>query len=191
MSRQVKTILFDCDGVLADFVTGLCQGLRAKGHETTPEDFKHWELSASLCAQRASHVPEIVGMPGFCRNLPLHDEAALVAIARRLGARTLCLTSPWNSDTWITERIAWLTPHFDRTDIIFCPSKHKARVEGDILVEDHPGNCVAWLDEDLDRVAILIDRPWNRPSSNEYSPHPRMVRAFSLSHATTLLEQFL
>lgn len=155
---KTPTVLCDVDGVLADFVGGVCTWLKAHGLMMCPADFRgpiRNHLPGELCERLAQHV-------GFASSLEWYQDA--IAFAAELKATTDCVvvTAPWTGATWAAERTAWLDRVFEPHDIIFAHGKQKHRVRGDILIEDTLATCIDWKMAHPEGKALLMDRPWNR-----------------------------
>lgn len=183
-------VLTDCDGVLADFVGGLCRDLTTRGFPRTEKDITSWELRHSLPEEEQRASMQIMAVPGFCHGLAWYEGAR--DFLRKLAAETELhvLTAPFEgSETWMAERKAWLASDVPRDQVHFISGKWKHLVQGDVLIEDHPGNAVAWLDANPLGVAILIDRPWNSPKAAEWSMHPRMYRVDSFDEALRIVRE--
>lgn len=184
-------IAFDCDGPLAEFAKGFCEGLTARGFPRHESTIQHWDLSASLGREEAAIADEVIGAPGFCYDLEWVPGAkSVVRALRALGADAVCVTSPYHSRTWIEERRAWLSELFTSDDVLFVKSARKYLIAADLLIEDHPGIAAAWLDAHPKGHAILVDRPWNQPTSLEYWPHTRMFRAHDMGEVLALAREF-
>jgi 5'(3')-deoxyribonucleotidase len=184
----VTRVLLDVDGPLADFAGGLVGALRRRGFRGSPADIRHWCLRTSLSDEAHAEVDTILSTPGFVRSLSWMPGARwFVRELRRLGCDVACVTSPWPSRSWIPERLEWLSPLFSLDDVLFVRSARKPMIRGDVLVEDHPGTAAAWLEAHPEGTAILVDRPWNQPTSKEYVEHPRMRRARTVVYAAALI----
>ena len=183
-------ILTDCDGVLADFVGGLCVELAARGFRKTPEDVKHWELAESFNEDELRASLEIMGSPGFCHSLEWYDGAREFAAGLAKIGQVHAVTAPFrNGPSWMHERLGWLSPHVASDRVHFVSGKYKHLVRGDALIEDHPANAVEWLEAHPEGIAILIDRPWNSPAAKEFWPHSRMFRVRSFGEALQALKE--
>ncbi len=174
----MKTVLVDVDGVLADFVGGVCARVNETipkiVHQFKPTDFKEWDIGKLL----PSYWKGIVSKPGFCYNLePYPDAKEGMKALLDSGAKIVVVTSPWHSETWISERIEWLALHMkiSRQDVIFAEGKHKALIKGDFLIEDSLENAQAW-NRNQSGYAHLVNRPWNQDTT-------LLERVDSFSHA--------
>lgn len=180
-------VLLDCDGVLADFVEGLCSELASRGFQRRPEEILHWDLSLSLELEELRAAHDIMSTPGFCHSLSWYRGAR--EFVSRLPAEVHVLTAPFrNGATWMHERMSWLAGSVAADRVHFVAGKYKHLVRGNVLVEDHPQNAVEWLDAHPSGVAVLIDRPWNRPGAAEWTLHRRMYRAESFERALEIVE---
>lgn len=184
-------VLLDCDGVLADLVGRLCEELALRGFKKTPEDVKHVQLALSYSAEemRASH--EIMSAPGFCHGLAWYEGAReFVRDLTKHNFETHVVTAPFKtSPTWMNERLAWLAPEVPSERVHFVAGKYKHLFRGDVLVEDHPTTAHDWLEANPKCIALLIDRPWNRPGAEEWRPHRHMYRVKSFAEAEQVIRE--
>lgn len=180
-------VLTDVDGVLADFCGGLCAELQSRGFGRSPEEIKHWDLSLSLTAAELRATHDIMSSPGFCHGLAWYEGAR--EFLGGLPGQVHAVTAPFrNGPTWMHERMTWLSSTIPADRVHFVSGKFKHLVRGDVLIEDHPENAAAWLQAHPHGVAILVDRPWNRPGSAEWTLHQRMYRAESFERALQIVE---
>lgn len=177
-------ILIDVDGVLADFVGGLCRELNAMGYRRRPEDFRHWCLNRTLPPGELGDADGVAKTWRFCLNLEWYEGAIAFVKALQSAGEVTAVTAPYAGSTyWMHERADWLTPVISPRDVVFTYGERKRDIRGDVLIEDHPGNASAWLNANPEGFAILIDRPWNQESAQEFQHHERMVRARSYKEA--------
>lgn len=178
----MKTILVDCDGVLADLVGGLC---KTSVPHLTPDSFNKYSFRDSLSATDHNKIVYHMFSDGFARNLEWYPGAqTFVRRLRELG-KVLCITAATNSNTWHSDRLAWLNDTIHANDVLFVPSDHKHTVSGDFLIEDNAENCLAWVTSNPIGRAILVDRPWNR---DVRKPHTRVFRAQNLGDVLRLMK---
>lgn len=153
---QLPTILVDVDGVLADFVGGV---LREIGISSRYESIHDLDLSKCLSKLQYECMQEMCHLPGFCTSLEWYPSAKnFVGLLNKIGY-CYALTTPWECSTWCAERVDWLNPYIKKEKVIFAHAKHLVR--GDILIEDNPYNVMAWKNLNPDKLAILLNRPWN------------------------------
>lgn len=170
MARQV---FIDQDGVLADFIGGICQ---AHGKDD-PYQHPHskgvwdvWELF-DMSVEEFWRPCEF----GFWRGLPktpeadqIHTMACIAAYAnaslKNCHVQARVITSPSQNDGCITGKLEWLDNHFPHLshEVIFERDKWKyAKVSpGSLLIDDNAANCDKW--EAAGGVAVLVPRLWNR-----------------------------
>lgn len=183
-------VLTDCDGVIADFVGGLCRELALRGFVRTPEQIRHWDLRESLPPEEARAAHEIMAAPGFCHALEWYEGAREFLRAAHELAEVHAVTAPYRaSPSWMHERLTWLSAAVVPERVHFVSGKHKHLVRGDVLIEDHPQTAYAWADAHPRGLAILIDRPWNSPQAKEFWPHSRMVRVRSFEEALETVKE--
>lgn len=155
-------ILFDVDGVLADFV-GRTIELVNRRFRT---NYKWNDIDCDIrkyMKEWDDGCEQYICSPGFAANLDVHEGAKeLIENLRRKNYKVMFVTSPYkDSPTWGYDRQAWLTKHFsaDRDDVVICHNKRY--VQGSILIDDLPRNCEEWSSMQ-DKTSILLDRPWNK-----------------------------
>ena len=158
-------ILCDVDGVLANFVGGVVEFLKSRGHTKEESDFTEFDMSQAMTLDQLAVFSYLGTQSGFCTSIPWYPQAALfLKILLELG-KVYALTAPWKAPTWESERRAWLSHVLPSDRMISCPPSAKHLIRGDVLIEDHPGTAAKWSRENRGGEAILIDRPWNREGS--------------------------
>lgn len=164
-----QVILLDVDGVLADFVGGLCRALAPHGHDVLPEDVRAWDLTQALPAPAARCVPKILSNPGFASGLAwYHGAREFLAECRD----PWIVTAPYTkSATWVSERLAWLVPAVSPHRVIFADGRAKPRVHGDVLIEDNAETAHAWAARHPEGLALVLARPWNADMQGALNVH--------------------
>jgi 5'(3')-deoxyribonucleotidase len=186
----VKVILCDVDGVLADFVGGLCIELSRRGFAKCANDIKHWDLKESLSPEETRAAYEVMSVPGFCHGLAWYEGARDFFAELVREGDVLAVTAPFDgSETWERERKAWMAPAIERKRVLAISGDFKHHVRGDVLIEDHPKTAHDWLEANPDGIALLIDRPWNGPGAKEWHMHARMYRVKSYDDALTTIRE--
>ena len=70
------------------------------------------------------------------------------------------------------EKVQWCERHLQpRFPIQITITEDKGLVDGAVLVDDHPGYVLRWLEFRPDGCVIPPDQPWNRDFQ-----HPRVLR---------------
>ncbi len=183
-------ILTDVDGVLADFVGGICLELAARGHDKSPGDVEHWDLAESFTPEELRASLEIMGQPGFCHSLEWYEGARKFVLELTGIGEVHAVTAPFrNGACWMHERMGWLSGAIANDRVHFVSGKYKHLVRGDVLIEDHPKNAHDWLESNPKGIAVLVDRPWNSPAAKEFWPHSRMFRVRSFDEALQVLKE--
>lgn len=156
-------ILVDVDGVLADYIAGVCKHLQAAGHTyITPDTFNSWDLNSALTQEQISVMDRGTHSAGFCRALKWYRGAARFLVQlKRLGT-VHALTAPLHtSPHWLDERVEWLAPFIPAEDIIFSRTQDKHLHTGSLLIEDRAETLNAWCASHTQGKGILLHRPWN------------------------------
>jgi 5'(3')-deoxyribonucleotidase len=158
--ENMKPLLMDCDGVVADFVGATIKIANQNGFELTNNDVKHdtrrypyWDVCG---------LEQIVKGPGFCESIPvIEGSQEFVERVRSAGINVVFVTSPMKeSKHWHWERQQWLEKHFGvkRTNLIYATEKRF--VNGFAFLDDHVGNVLDWQDYNNSH-AVLVKQPWN------------------------------
>ena len=164
------TLLLDCDGVLADFVSAYLKIVEFQlGRSHTPAEVTRWDINASLgiTGVDSSNVKRAIGnAPRLARNLAVYD-GAKYGVSELLDLTDLYIvTSPWNSNpTWTHDREAWLFENFGirSNRVIHTSAKHMVR--GDILVDDKTETLVEWRDAHPTGIPVMWSTPHNQGES--------------------------
>jgi hypothetical protein len=179
----MRKILVDVDGVLANFVGAVCQGLQAWSGPSRrpsvvplryrPELFREYDMRKALTEREQEEMHRMCSSPGFCSGLEWYEGAKDWLAELRLLGHVTALTAPYgNSPHWTEERREWLRGHVDA--VTFCHKERKADEPGDILIEDRLETCVEWSKRQGKR-SIVVDRPWNQERGG-----PLVARAYGL-----------
>lgn len=158
-------IALDLDGVLLDFVGGICDALRAEyDSDIEPADIDTWDLH--------QHLDPIIGKSWWSwmreRNLwpsfPAIDGA--IGAVDQLNRDGHYLEIVTAKPEWATSEVwKWLgknQPKVHQVTIVDVTgeSKHVAS-SADLLVDDKIENCTNWCASSVDRNAIVFGQPYN------------------------------
>ncbi len=156
-------ILFDMDGVLADFVGG---ALRVHGKYIHPGEvgYNFWTQVGFDGDAGAKAFWALLANPGFWANLdPLPDGMELFERVRGLVSKDrigllssgFCPGSPDGKAEWVRKHL----PGFERR-LYTGADKHLLAAPHIILIEDYEANVEAW--QAAGGKAVLVPRSWNR-----------------------------
>lgn len=171
----LKRLLTDVDEVLCDFQSPAFDVMeKVTGRRYRPEDFDVWDMFTVLTPEEKTACFEVFEKPGFCSGLKPFP-AALEAIPEiRKRRHVFAVTSPQHSRHWVFERTEWLCDlfGFERREIIFTSTKHV--VNGDDMLDDHPGHVSDWAHEHPNGNAML----WHIPNTRNLGQDERRVRSW-------------
>lgn len=207
MNPEEKVIHLDVDGVLGDFNGSILDAVEEfTGYRIADREIAVYQTERSpifekvaldcgmdydeLRARIRARCNEI----GFCSAIkPFAQAQEAVAELRTMGWSVEALTAPLGSNpTWIPERFAWLKRHFaiDRNEVH--PVSKKARIVGDIFVDDKSSNVADWARAmerfNPTRRALLWDAPYNRDA--RFPDEWRVVRATSWRDVIAVAKDF-
>lgn len=160
------TVLLDCDGVLANFTLANLDFLRTIGIDRREDEVTTWNIEDALGLEphQRARMKGRWSEPGFASALPVYDGAVEAVRILNHHADVIVVTSPMSSSrTWHGDRERWLREHFgiESRDVIHAAGERKARVHGDLLVEDKVETLVAWCNAHPHGYGILWHRPYN------------------------------
>lgn len=153
------TILLDMDGVLADFVGGIC---RLRGEEVRWPD--HNRLPEFFGYGSSTEMWSYIDTEGdtFWRQLEILPWARqLVDVCQQHGRVMIC-TSPSANPACAAGKMQWLQNFFsDRffREFVITPRKWVCAGPRTVLIDDHPRHCQEF--QQAGGHAFLWPMPWN------------------------------
>ncbi len=163
--KKLQTILFDQDGVLADYTKALLRAV-AREFPQLPmpriEDVTSWNTEDHFPPEYRKRIEALALRPGFFLNLePLPGAIEALGHLLALGYDVRICTAPKKIfDNCVAEKFAWVKKHLGQEFVErIVLTRDKTLVRGDILVDDKPeitGVCVpSWKH-------VLYDQPYNQ-----------------------------
>lgn len=158
---QIRKILLDVDGVVADFVGGALEFHQVDNNPYALEENKGKYTLEDMCGISRS---EFFGEMGyeFWLGLSLMPEAIQIfnACAEAVGSQNVCfLTSPVMTRGCLDGKRAWLNKYFPRQPYLIGNDKGFCAAPGHLLVDDADSNVNRFTAEG--GRAFLVPRPWN------------------------------
>lgn len=148
--EHLARVLFDVDGVIADYTQLHVNAVNASGVRSLPSDWKSsiWDIDEELglSAAEKEKVWEYLKLPGMAASLaPLPGAVDAVKRIAKV-ADVYFVTGPLHgSPTWSYDRGYWLTSMFGwelGSKLVLTHEKHV--VAGDYLVDDKVEFCLKW-----------------------------------------------
>jgi 5'(3')-deoxyribonucleotidase len=173
-----KIIMFDIDGVLADFILGFT-ALASQKHDVRPfttDQAKDWHLTENGFTKQQLNdtLDEVARTSHFWRDLPLAPNVSPEDLGRiqRLNEqhRVYFVTSRIESgDTLQQTRIWFFKLGITPPNVVMSKKKGEmARALGaHYSIEDKWDNahCIHWISDNPQTKSYLIDRPYNQVSN--------------------------
>lgn len=161
----MKTVLLDCDGVIADFVTSYLALLnRFGGTNYTNDDVSDWDIVE--CLRTPKHVEDAANSLisyDFCRGLSALSGAADGVKELMKVSDLYIITSPWGGcKGWTNAREEWLYQYCGIKSGRILHGSAKHLLDGDIFVDDKASTVHKWAATHPGRTAVIWDQPWNR-----------------------------
>lgn len=149
ISKRVR-VLFDVDGVIADYAQAHVLAVIATGVRSIPESWRptEWDIDneLNLTAEEKAKVWGLLCLPGVAQRL-VPFVGAVEAVKRIAKvADVYFVTTPMSgSPTWPYDRSQWLITHFgDDVGERVVHTQHKHLISGHHLVDDKIDNCRKW-----------------------------------------------
>jgi 5'-nucleotidase len=103
----------------------------------------------------------VMATPGFWRELPPRPEGLeLLGLLRNAGFRIHILTKgPYDATHVWADKVAWCRAHLPQVPVIV--TDDKARIHGDVLVDDWLPYIERWQRQWPTGLAIVPAQPWN------------------------------
>lgn len=183
----MRTILCDCDGVIADFA-GACLELieAATGVPRTKEEIKEHDIFGSLGLKHMKHILDsAVERGGWCLGIKPYNDAKCGIDMLRSHGEFIIVTSPMHARHWMYERTVWLEQYFNipSEKVIF--AREKQHIVGDVFIDDNYTNVVNWSKRFPAGLAVLYgDHKYNE----EHNDFGNIKRAKTWKEVEELLE---
>lgn len=158
---MIKTIFFDVDGVLCDFVGGV------KALLNLPPEFKptQWRFYKDIGLTVNEFYAAIRAENNFWENLNICADGMYLwrhckLLQKKTDFNLALITSPAaHDDEFCRQRVAWILHHLNTAPWIITENKHLVAGPGKLLIDDYPENIEAW--REAGGEAILMPRTWN------------------------------
>lgn len=154
--------LIDLDGVLVDFVTGICAAHGSSNVYDDPANHGKYEMEVLLGLSATQFWKP--ANEQFWADLPITDDfhALLGIVESAFGAENVCLlTSPIANEGCTTGKVRWIYKHLPdyKRRFLIGPVKHFCAHERSVLVDDYDKNVNNFREHG--GKAVLVPRPWN------------------------------
>lgn len=162
---MITKIFLDMDGVLCDFVGGVCRLFEVDQHALE----QAWGDAYDICVPLGVTPDELwsridAAGPTFWSNLEPYPWAKDLWFQCNIVGRTTILTSPSWHPSSLEGKLQWLNSHladgqnpFRR--YLFGPEKEMCAAPRHLLIDDRPEMCQRF--RDAGGEAFLFPRPWN------------------------------
>lgn len=128
---------------------------RVTGVTRTFDHFDMWDMFELCNEEEKKACFKEFSQLGFCMSLKPFEAAIEAVEELRTFLELYVVTSPHHSRNWTYERTEWLMQHFGFKfgEIAHMSAKHIVRANG--LLDDKPGNVIAWHEEHPEEEAML------------------------------------
>jgi 5'(3')-deoxyribonucleotidase len=174
------TVLVDCDGILADFISAALNILcRKSGILVEHDDIVTWDLYSCLPEKAQPFIPYIEWLlkaRGGCMSMSPYDGAREGLQRLEEIANVVIVTSPYpGSETWHSERERWLEKHFNMPASRVIHTHSKYHVKGDFLVDDKTSHVAKWAEAFPEGQALLWNMKYNEKDELPFENASRVV----------------
>lgn len=170
---KIKHVLFDMDGVLADWVGGVCSLLGKDNHDTRfhwPKGEYEIETALRIPTDQLWNLVNRQGLDWWAHLDPFETNCDLFALFADSTAQLSILTSPGLCEYAPTGKFRWVQKHIphlvDRLHI--AREKHHLARPDTLLIDDCGENCKRF--QEAGGNAILFPQPWNE--KHQFSKRP-------------------
>ena len=163
--KKLQTILFDQDGVLANYTKAHLEAIAREFPELPryrAEDVSHFNTEEIFPVEYHARIEALALRPGFFANLePIAGAVEALKGLLLAGYDVRICTAPKKIfDNCVAEKFAWVKKHLGQEFVErIVLTRDKTLVRGDFLVDDKPevtGVCTpTWKH-------VLSDQPYNR-----------------------------
>ena len=155
------------DGVLVDFVGGICAVHNRPSPYDNPANRYEWDIH-KLWGISEAEFWHPTNYQGFWENLnPTPEAHEIVAACEAIPQmRTAILTSPNQNPHCVAEKKLWIKKHFPQLSkrMIFTANKEYCASADTMLIDDKTLNCLNFME--FGGHAMLYPRPWNSSTAN-------------------------
>jgi len=164
---RMISIALGCNGVLADFYTGvvrLIQEVTGKQFDASAITGRDFTTALDLTTHETEKVREALNARrGFVAALPRYPQARQGVRRLRTLGKVFCVTTPCDSNIWWRdERDSWLALHFGIDHVHHTDNDDKTPYEADVFVDDDADHVRQWLAAWPGRTAVFWRNPHNR-----------------------------
>lgn len=163
-SERQKIVAVDLDGTIGELHEPWLSRYNADYHDNkTLNDLTSWDMHHHVkkeCGTRIYHYlgqsdlyDHVTPVPGAREAIERIREHARVIFVSSCASGTEPAKVRW------LKRCGFLPDGFSQPDWYACADK--SLIDADLLIDDHFGNCEAFVARNPNRKAILIHRPWN------------------------------
>lgn len=183
----MKTIVFDLDGVLADWSTGFsrwAQSVYPYVPIVTHAECSAWDVRPGMTSEMERVIWDLIKQDArFWEELPcLATDRELSGIYNLIANRyTVYFATNRKTPVALRATRSWLSKHVDTNSLDIVITHRKGEfckvVDADYYIDDKSENvdCAIWM-TDKKTKSYVIDRPYN---SGIYAPHSKSARRVS------------
>ena len=170
--NKKPTILFDVDGVLADFLTPTLEFVnKLLRSNYKHDDIKQWDMFESLKSEGIDIEKECFNyysQDGYALKLDPYDNCIEPVKHINNISHLYFVTVPIvTSRTWCYDRVSWLKTHFGINDEQVLFTHNKSLVRGDLFIDDRIKYVKTWSLINKFKPAILWKQPYNKTENHD------------------------
>lgn len=154
----------DMDGVLCDFVGGICEWHGLPDLYADPANYGRWNID-DLSKMNEAVFWSPCSRQHFWRDLPWTSDGKQIleqVIARFGLARTYIWSTPTPNEDAYAGKLSWVATHVPYLvrRVVLGPAKHLVAQPGRVLIDDYDANCDRFVESG--GSSVLVPRLWNR-----------------------------
>ncbi len=154
----------DVDGVLVDFTTPALAFINSQGITKTLSQVTKFSVFDNDEVLEERFKCEVASKPGFCRQMQAYPGAIEFVRALTVEYDVMIVTAAYDVSGWYEGRRDWVVDNLalPRKNVSFLTRKEF--FDSDIFLDDKVENVVTWHERRPNKLAMLMDQPWNRES---------------------------
>lgn len=170
-------LLIDCDDVMGDFASYICNAMNKIGQRAKKDDYKEYRFGVYHELDHEQFVNCIKDSDAFLQLTPFEGVKEALTIIKAKGYKIAVVTARGMFEHAYEETAEWLKKHdlvYDRLYVVHPKLDTKSEIAHQLgidevagLIDDAEHNLVDAMNNDIS--AIRIEQPWNTNSNYDFS----------------------
>lgn len=174
---EEQWLLIDCDDVMGDFATYICEAMNKVGKQAKKDDYKEYRFGEYHDLNHEQFTKCIADSDAFLNLTPFEGVKEALTIIKAKGYKIAIVTARGMFEDAYINTAEWLKKHdldYDRLYVVHPKIDTKSEIAYQLgidkvagLVDDAEHNLVDAINNNIN--AIRIEQPWNTDSNYDFS----------------------